>query len=67
MRKPDFRVGGRIRATLASADQFYGELILTPEHQAMFVEGLLGVTVREYYITLFTGGLNILPPGNPVT
>ena len=33
----DFRVGGRIFATLASAEQGYGNLMLTPEHQAAFV------------------------------
>jgi hypothetical protein len=35
---PDFRVGGRIFATLASESQGYGNLMLTPEHQAAFVE-----------------------------
>ncbi len=34
----DFRVGGRIFATLASVDQGYGNLMLTPEAQAAFVE-----------------------------
>jgi YjbR len=38
MGQPDFRVGGRIFATLASADQGYGNLMLTPEQQAAFVE-----------------------------
>lgn len=33
----DFRVGGRIFATLASADKGYGNLMLTPEVQAQFV------------------------------
>ena len=33
----DFRVGGRIFATLASESQGYGNLMLTPEQQAMFV------------------------------
>jgi hypothetical protein len=33
----DFRVGGRIFATLASVAQGYGNLMLTPEHQADFV------------------------------
>jgi hypothetical protein len=33
----DFRVGGRIFATLASQDQGYGNLMLTPEMQADFV------------------------------
>jgi hypothetical protein len=40
MGQPDFRVGGRIFATLASADQGYGNLRLTPEQQAAFVEEL---------------------------
>src|ERR1700694_5508685 len=40
---PDFRVGGRIFATLASEKQGYGNLMLTPEHQASFVEELPGV------------------------
>jgi hypothetical protein len=34
----DFRVGGRIFATLASQSQGYGNLMLTPEMQAAFVE-----------------------------
>lgn len=36
----DFRVGGRIFATLASAKQGYGNLMLTPEQQAAFAEEL---------------------------
>src|SRR5579859_6075578 len=40
MGNPDFRVGGRIFATLASQDQGYGNLMLTPEQQAAFVEEL---------------------------
>src|ERR1017187_4253393 len=36
----DFRVGGRIFATLASAKQGYGNLMLTPDQQAAFVEEL---------------------------
>jgi hypothetical protein len=36
----DFRVGGRIFATLASQKQGYGNLMLTPEQQAAFVEEL---------------------------
>jgi len=36
----DFSVGGRIFATLAHAKQGYGNLMLTPEQQAAFVEGL---------------------------
>ena len=37
MGSPDFRVGGRIFATLASQRQGYGNLMLTPEQQAAFV------------------------------
>ena len=37
MGAPDFRVGGRIFATLASQAEGYGNLMLTPEVQAMFV------------------------------
>jgi hypothetical protein len=37
MGSPDFRVGGRIYATLAAQAQGYGNLMLTPEQQAMFV------------------------------
>lgn len=33
----DFRVGGRIFATLAAISQGYGNLMLTPEKQAAFV------------------------------
>lgn len=33
----DFRVGGRIFATLASVKEGYGNLILTPEAQAEFL------------------------------
>jgi hypothetical protein len=33
----DFRVGGRIFATLAAVKQGYGNLMITPEVQAMFV------------------------------
>jgi hypothetical protein len=40
MGNPDFRVGRRIFATLASAKQGYGNLMLTPEQQAAFVEEL---------------------------
>lgn len=36
----DFRVGGRIFATLSSAYLGYGNLMLTPEQQAVFVEEL---------------------------
>jgi hypothetical protein len=38
MGQPDFRVGGRIFATLGSAKQGCGNLKLTPEQQAAFVE-----------------------------
>ena len=37
MGAPDFRVGDRIFATLASLSDGYGNLMLTPEAQAMFV------------------------------
>jgi hypothetical protein len=40
MGQPDFRVGGRIFATLASAAQGYGNLKLTMEQQAAFVQEL---------------------------
>jgi hypothetical protein len=40
MGSPDFRVGGRIFATLASQKQGYGNLMLTPEQQADFVAEL---------------------------
>jgi hypothetical protein len=40
MGAPDFRVGGRIFATLASQKQGYGNLMLTPEEQADFVREL---------------------------
>jgi hypothetical protein len=43
MGNPDFRVGGRIFATLASAKQGYGNLLLTPEQQASFVEEMPNV------------------------
>jgi hypothetical protein len=36
----DFRVGGRIFATLASAKQGYGNLMLNSDQQAAFVEDL---------------------------
>jgi len=39
----DFRVGGRIFATLASIDQGYGNLMLTPQEQAAFVQELPNV------------------------
>jgi hypothetical protein len=37
MGAPDFRVGGRIFATLASQAQGFGNLMIDPEHQAEFV------------------------------
>jgi hypothetical protein len=40
MGQPDFRVGGRIFATLASEKQGYGNLMLTLEQQQAFVEEL---------------------------
>jgi len=40
MGAPDFRVGGRIFATLASQSLGYGNLMLTPEQQAALVEEL---------------------------
>lgn len=36
----DFRVGGKIFATLAHEKQGYGNLMLTPEQQAAFVDEL---------------------------
>jgi hypothetical protein len=38
MGAPDFRVGGHIFATLASENQGFGNLMLTPEQQAAFIE-----------------------------
>ncbi len=40
MGSPDFRVGGRIFATLAAQDKGYGNLMLTPEQQAEFIAEL---------------------------
>src|ERR1700751_2591614 len=37
MGSTDFRVGGRIFATLAAVKQGYGNLMLTPEQEAAFV------------------------------
>ena len=45
MGQPDFRVGGKIFATLASQDKGYGNLMLTLEQQAAFVEELPEVFV----------------------
>ena len=41
----DFRIGGRIFATLASQAQGFGNLVLTPEEQAPFCEELPDVFV----------------------
>jgi hypothetical protein len=46
----DFRVGGRIFATLASQDEGYGNLMLTPEQQAEFVRDL-----REVFLPIRGG------------
>ena len=40
MGSPDFRVDGRIFATLAAAKLGYGNIMITPEQQAAFVEDL---------------------------
>jgi hypothetical protein len=45
MGKPDFRVGGRIFATLASEDQGYGNIKLTLGQQQAFVEDMPEVFV----------------------
>jgi hypothetical protein len=45
MGAPDFRVGGRIFATLASQSHGYGNLMLSTEQQAAFVEELPEVFV----------------------
>jgi hypothetical protein len=39
----DFRVGGRIFATLASQHLGYGNLMLSPEQQAEFIETQPGI------------------------
>jgi hypothetical protein len=41
----DFRVGGRILATLAAQEKGFGNLMLTPEQQADFVAELPDVFV----------------------
>jgi hypothetical protein len=38
MRHPDFRVGGRIFATIGWPDQAWGMVKLTPEQQAEFIK-----------------------------
>ena len=45
MGQPDFRVGGRIFATLSSQDKGYGNLVLSLEQQAAFTEELPEVFV----------------------
>ncbi len=40
MGSPDFRVGGRIFATLAAAKLGYGNIMITPEQQSAFVAEL---------------------------
>ena len=45
MGSPDFRVGGRIFATLAAQKQGYGNVMLTPEQQAAFVDEAPGIFV----------------------
>lgn len=46
----DFRVGGRVFATLASADKGYGNLSLTPEMQAQFL-----ADAPELFLPVFGG------------
>ena len=41
----DFRVGGRIFATLAAQQKGYGNLMLSPEQQAAFVDELPDVFI----------------------
>ena len=41
----DFRVGGRIFATLAAQEKGYGNLMLSPEQQAAFVDELPDVFI----------------------
>jgi hypothetical protein len=50
MGAPDFRVGGRIFATLASQSQGYGNLMLTPDQQA----GLVG-EMPEVFVPIAGG------------
>ncbi len=45
MGSPDFRVGGRIFATLAAQEKGYGNLMLSPEQQAQFAQELPGVFI----------------------
>ena len=46
----DFRVGGRIFATLASVEQGYGNLMISPEQQAEFIAGR-----PELFLPVFGG------------
>ena len=46
MGSADFRVGGRIFATLAHVEQGYGNLMLSPEQQAAFVQEAPEVFLR---------------------
>jgi hypothetical protein len=46
MGNSDFRVGGRIFATLASANLGFGNLKLSPEQQAIFLEEAPEIFVR---------------------
>jgi hypothetical protein len=46
----DFRVGGRIFATLASVKEGYGNLMITPELQAEFI-----AERRELFLPVFGG------------
>lgn len=55
----DFRVGGRIFATLASVKEGLGDLILTPEIQAEFV-----ADAPELFVPV-TGGWGPLPIHRP--
>jgi hypothetical protein len=45
MGSPDFRVGGRIFATLASQEKGFGNVMLSPEQQAAFVAELPDVFI----------------------
>ena len=51
MGAPDFRVGGRIFATLASESQGYGNLMLKPEQQAAFI-----AEAPEVFLPIAGGG-----------
>lgn len=53
----DFRVGGRIFATLAHVDQGFGNLMLTPEVQADFV-----ADAPDYFQPVSGGGDAWAPP-----